>query len=62
MYHPEVDMKGYITWLTGVAVPLAAPLAARVILVAALTLLAVLGVLPEAAVRACLDALRPSGS
>lgn len=52
-------MKGFASWLTGVAAPLAAPVAARVILVAALTVLAVLGVLPEAAVRACLDVLRP---
>lgn len=54
-------MKGIFSWLTGAAVPLAAPVLARVILVAGLTLLAVLGVLPEAAVRACLDVLRPSG-
>lgn len=55
-------MKGFSTWLTGVAVPLAGPLAVRVILVAVLTVLAVFGVLPEHAVRACLDVLRPFGS
>jgi len=55
-------MKGIFPWLTGVAVPLAAPVVARVILVVALTLLAVLGVLPEDAVRACLGVLRLSAS
>ncbi len=55
-------MKGFSSWLTGVAVPLAAPLVARVILVVALTLLVALGVLPEEGGRACLDVLRLSGS
>jgi len=55
-------MKGYLSWLIGAAVPLAAPVAARVILVAGLTVLVVLGVLPHEVVEACLAGLKLSGS